>query len=375
MAQMDYSQYLDPNSRPSASYVLRNRYSSTVVTGNPVYGQDTQKTAPSSKSVAISFADDIAFILVGSLIAGHAESGKPFNKIFGALPTWAKTITEFAIKMDFAAGHSYKPIPGSPGWSGAFAVLSANRIRKIVSTAALAGSVLMGTMAHAQDMTPIQQSSSVLRSITNQVASAYDKDPLRANVASNMLYETAVHESGLLKHKRQLIEEGGHLVERGYGRSVFMIEASTAKNLIHWAGNKRKAINLLTEESGISYKKLSMMSRQEVGDYLMKNDKFAAAIARLKYASVPGRIPATIEGRASYWSKYYQGTSDPRKQREFLSDNRKMAEEVKAGAISKVVGRHIQKMPKHYGIVQRMHNNKIGHGISSMAKKLAMRSF
>ena len=132
-------------------------------------------------------------------------------------------------------------------------------------------------------------------------------------------------------------------------------------------------MHLLTTESGMTAKQLAAMSRRQLGDYLYKNDKFAAALARLKYASSPGRIPGTIEDRARYWSKYYQGTNNPRKQEQYISDNQRMSEEVKASSISRVLGRHMKVMRPTYGMVQKLHKNKIGHNIASTFKKLAMR--
>lgn len=365
--------YLDNSYMSSADYVARHKFSSAVVSGNPDLTKGKKEAivgTPTAKSVIWTYADDAVLLLAYALLRGHMESGKPFSKLAGQIPSWASTMTGvFTGGSDFTSGHSYFPNPGSPGWSGAFSVMEANRIRNGVAALTLVGSLLFGGAAQAQ--TPVQSSSVLQREIAS-VESVYDFNATTRNNASNLLYETAVHESGLLRYNRQLVNSSGKMVEHGFGRSKFMIESSTAKNLVSWAKKRPRARNLLTTESGYTYKQLSHMSRKELGNYLMTNEKFAVALARLKYASSPGSIPSTLEGQAAYWSKYYQGTNDYSKQKQFISDNRKMSEEVKASSISKVVGSHIRPIQRHPSVIG-MHNNKIGHNIKSFSKKLAMR--
>ena len=379
------SVYLDPD----VAYVLRNPNSSRLVegvadvSGNKPKDQD-QATL---QSLAWTYGDDIVFFGLMALFHGHIKNAKAAHdaamkegksphsaasmkyKIVSSIPSWGKTVTGVFTGSDFQAGNSYLPQAGSPGWGGAFATISASRIRGIVSTATLAGALLWSGLSQATQPPSVDQ----LKADIASVEASYDRTAAGRVNASNMLYETAVHESGRLKFNRQMVKEHGHLVPRGVARSVFMIETKTAKNLVAWAKNKPRARNLLTTESGFTYKKLAMMSQSELGDYLVKNNKFAAAIARLKYASSHGKIPGTLESRAHYWSKYYQGTNDYSKEKQYISDNRKMAEELKAASLSKVVRKHIRPLKTNAGLVQKMHDTKIGHAISSLSKKLSMR--
>lgn len=41
--------------------------------------------------------------------------------------------------------------------------------------------------------------------------------------------------------------------------------------------------------------------------WLQFNHRLSVAVARLKYFSCPGAIPATVKGQAAYWLKYYNG--------------------------------------------------------------------
>jgi hypothetical protein len=217
--------------------------------------------------------------------------------------------------------------------------------------------------------TPVSEKVQQLRSLTDYVSGIYDTKDIAKKNASDMLFETAVHESQRLTHKRQVIKQGKVLVEKGRARSIFMVEPITAKNLVRWASTKPRAMNLLTTTSGLTAKELTAMTRQQLADFMMQHDHFAAAIARVKYLSVPGKIPSTAEARAVYWGKWYQGTNNPVKQQQYLRDNRLIAEEVKASALSNVVQKHIEVKPTQGLVNKVLHEGKIMHNVASKTKK------
>jgi hypothetical protein len=130
-------------------------------------------------------------------------------------------------------------------------------------------------------------------------------------------------------------------------------------------------MNLLTTSSGLTAKQLTAMTRKQLASYLVEHDHFAAAVAMVKYLSVPESIPSTQEARAAYWSKYYQGTNNPVKQDAYLRDNRLIAQELKATALSNVVKKHLQPQQPTQGLVNRvLHDAKVKHAISSTRKKV-----
>jgi hypothetical protein len=253
-----------------------------------------------------------------------------------------------------------------------------NKITRIskggVISAALAGSLLFGTgTALADNLVPVGKKISViekttkLRSLTDYIAGITEKSAAGIKNVSDLLYETSIHESMRLGASRQIARGG----KPGIARSIFMIEPVTAKNLVNWARNKPKAMSLLTTASGKTAKELSAMTRAELADFLMAHDHFGAAMARVKYMSVPGKIPSTREARAAYWSKYYQGTSNPVKEAQYLRDSRLISAEVKAAQISRVVVRHLSPARPVQGLVNRvLHEGKTGHAIKSVHKKI-----
>ena len=187
------SDYLGPNYQGNINYVRRHPYSSTIVPGDPDLtrgDKDQGKQVPTSKTIAWSLADDAVFVIAYALLHGHIKSGKPFSKIVGNIPGWAKNVTSIFTGSDFEAGSSYVPRPGSPGWSGAFSILEGNCIKGLVGAAVLATSLMFGGQAKAD----IVDSSNVLKGFINQVEMQYDKDPvIRANATNDSMKQPSMN--------------------------------------------------------------------------------------------------------------------------------------------------------------------------------------
>ena len=359
------------------------------------------------------------------------SNDEPINKIVGHHPGRMNSQVEDDIRSDFTAGKSYDPKPGSPSDSNGFYIYRSNADRNdynltgaagfaanaiddvIILSALVAGGTLYGAArglgsgimsgvkgmvgsrvfkkgvvsialsaslftaspSQAHNVIPtrgeasVAKSSEALRKRVDYVAGLYTTDPVKRKNAADMLYETAVHESDLLRYRRQVITSKGKRVEKGVGRSIFMVEPTTAKDLVSWAGKKPKAMKLLTSTSGLTKKKLLSMSKDELANYLMSHDHFAAAMARLRYVWAPGAIPSTKGERAKYWSKYYQTKNDPALTKKFLNDNRIISEELKAASLSKVVKKHIPRPGPTQNVVGNLHKTKVMHNVASKAKK------
>jgi hypothetical protein len=208
----------------------------------------------------------------------------------------------------------------------------------------------------------IAERSAQVRRTTDYVAALGNKDPSYQKNVSDLLYETAAQESMRFRYDKQV---GG----QGKAVSIFQIEPKTAENLVKWSATRPEALNLLTTTSGLTAKQLSALTRDQLVDSLAKNEKFAAAMARVKYLSVPGKIPSTLEARAAYWSKWYQGTNNPVKQDQYLRNSRLIAEEVKASALSNVIKKHIEVKPTQGLVNKVLHEGKIMHNVASKTKK------
>ena len=199
-----------------------------------------------------------------------------------------------------------------------------------------------------------------LRKATDYVASLSETSPASRQHVSDLLFETAIHESGGLKYTHQF-----------WGKSIgiFQIEPETAKNLVKWASTRPRAMDLLTTTSGLTAKELTSLTKQQLADRISKNETFAAAVARVKYFSSPGHIPSTMEARAVYWGKYYQGDNNPVKEQQYMRDSRLIAEEVKASALSNVVAKHVEVRPTQGLVNKVLHDNKVMHNVASNTKK------
>lgn len=164
--------------------------------------------------------------------------------------------------------------------------------------------------------------STELRNLTDHIAGATELNVINRKNVSDILFETAIHESGGL----QWSERG-----KGIASSIFMIEPSTAEYMVKWSKKNPKAMNLLVAESGKTSEELLSMSKGQLSKLIQEHDHFAAAMARVKYMSVPGAIPGTVEGRSKYWAdNYMAGQKKDIKAKQYIDDNIRVAKEVKA---------------------------------------------
>ena len=126
--------------------------------------------------------------------------------------------------------------------------------------------------------------------------------------AENLIVGTAAHESGGLKHLRQI---GG-----GPARGVFQIELDTAIDI--WANY----LHSRTKLEGLILGLLWPLKAQSITDQLIWNFVYAAAMARLVYWRKLEPLPDAddIEGMGKYWGRHYQTSSDPEKIAQFVSD-------------------------------------------------------
>lgn len=199
----------------------------------------------------------------------------------------------------------------------------------------LAGSLMFGGTAQAANIVdvgkniPIEDKVRHLKYLSNYAAGLYETDITKKSNARKILNETAIHESKRLEHARQVIKKGGRLVEEGRGRSIFQIEPETAKNLITWAEGRPKVERALAKSSGMSFSDLKKMNKDRLANLIMKDDRFAATMARTKYLSVPGQIPSTLADRAKYWAKYYMaGAEKVKKAGQYIADNRAISKAI-----------------------------------------------
>lgn len=362
----------------------------------------------------VGLIDDAIIVAFLASAALARAGGRSLTKIIGNAPGRMGSWVEDFLRSDFRAGKSYYPIENksdqtlygqirvqdklkdipSPlgNKTNVASVISRDVVdrssdlkkmflnfnRKKILSAAIVGSMFLGGRVEAHNLVPVGknvsvvQASKALRQLTDYTSGLYEKGSTKVKNASDILYETAIHESQLLKHRRQVVRDGRKLVERGVARSIWMVEPRTAKDIVFWASKHPRAMNLLTTSSGLTSKELTRMSRDQLAQYLVQHDHLAASIALLKYDLAPGDIPSTKEARAAYWSKYYQGKSNPVKEQKYLSDNRLMAEEVKAASLSGVMKRHIKPSQPTQGLVNKvLHESKVQHSISSSVKKLS----
>ena len=117
---------------------------------------------------------------------------------------------------------------------------------------------------------------------------------LYSPAAERVLMGTAAIESGLV----DFVQLGG-----GPARGMFQMEPPTFAWLLDsfLAEPGRQALRA-------SVLALAGSESPEV-DELVGNHLFAAAMARIKYLSVPGAIPESVEDQAQYWWTFYNGRS------------------------------------------------------------------
>ena len=96
---------------------------------------------------------------------------------------------------------------------------------------------------------------------------------LTSEAAQALLEQTAAHESMGFKHKKQL--------KGGPARSYFQVEPDTAYDIVHNASNILG--NKFKEFTGLSVDSLKKKSKNQLGELLLSNQKFAASMAAVTY--------------------------------------------------------------------------------------------
>jgi len=359
---------------------------------NPQYNEEEQSKGNKGEKAglfALSLVDDL--VIAGIMVGGVAALtiGKKFGKIVGNIPGWAKSQAERFTRSDFRAGFSYFPRVNK-----ATMFLAETLGRKGIISATLAGSLLFGSVAEAHNIVPVGKEAAIsvraqkLKGMVEHIAVESETDPIKRENLTNWLYETSIHESGKLTHRRQLITEKykvwdvkakkwktkKRLVERGRARSIMGMEPRTAEDLVKWAGNNPMERSILAAESGIAYKKLAAMSSEELSNLLMQHDHFAAALSVTKASWIKhqfkAEIPGTIGERAVYTARrYYAGPKQNTYIRQYLQDNREVAAAVKASALSNVIKKHVETKPVQGLVNNVLHERKIMHNVSSNIKK------
>jgi len=117
---------------------------------------------------------------------------------------------------------------------------------------------------------------------------------LYSPAAERLLMGTAAIESGFV----DFVQLGG-----GPARGMFQMEPPTFLWLLdnYLADPGRQALRASVLALAVS--------DRPVADDLVGNHLFAAAMARIKYLSVPEAIPSDVADQAQYWWHYYNGRS------------------------------------------------------------------
>jgi hypothetical protein len=123
--------------------------------------------------------------------------------------------------------------------------------------------------------------------------------------AECLVMETIAHESGL----------GTYLSQYPYGpaRGVAQIEESTFSWLKDLTSTRYQSIGT----------KLFQLFGEPEHDQLSARMDLSVAFCRFRYFIVKEPIPDTLEGRASYWARYYLTTNDSQKIKNYIDDARR----------------------------------------------------
>ena len=269
-----------------------------------------------------------------------------------------------------------------------------NRFGKRGAMAAFMASFLFaGSAAYAHNEVSVGRNisytvrSEQLRAQADRIAAAAETNPVLAKNLSDWLYETPIHESGKLTSRRQLISKNYKvwnakkkkwinkvkLSPTGFARSIYGVQPPTAQFLVGWAKNEPSVMSLLTTESGKTAQELGRMTQMELGQFMMQHDHFAAAIAAANTRFSNVLIPETLDKRAAYTAKYYnRGKHQTQYAAKYISDNREMANSLKAEALSRTAQKRIAPQQPTQGLVNSvLHDSKIQHAISSGRKKVS----
>jgi hypothetical protein len=128
--------------------------------------------------------------------------------------------------------------------------------------------------------------------LNNAIQPALQSIGLWNPAAGELLLGTAIHESGGLKFRKQL---GG-----GPALSYFQMEPVTHNDI--WDNYLKFRPELAAKVQAL----LSSPSADKMQE-LENNDKYACAMARIKYLRMPGAMPAEgdLQAQALYWKRWY----------------------------------------------------------------------
>lgn len=144
---------------------------------------------------------------------------------------------------------------------------------------------------HAAPMKPLIEPADFRATIVEPVLR---KIGLYSLDAEKILMGTAAIES----HFVFVTQMGG-----GPARGLFQMEAATFDDLM----NRYLA---LKSHHDLRDLVLGLATEADPGaDHMKVNHSFAAAMARIKYLTIPKKIPTGIKEQSEYWSVYYNGLS------------------------------------------------------------------
>ena len=110
--------------------------------------------------------------------------------------------------------------------------------------------------------------------------------------AVNLLLGTALHESMGLRKRKPL--------DGGEGRGLFQMEPETYHDISkRYLSGREPLANAMRVMFLPRYGRLHSFRR------LIDDDRYAIAMARLKYYQVKRKIPASLRGQAAYWKRYF----------------------------------------------------------------------
>ena len=113
---------------------------------------------------------------------------------------------------------------------------------------------------------------------------------------------TLITETGLVESRYVYLRQLGD----GPARSFWQIEPATCiDNLQHYLKHRKSLMAKCAEASMVDLKHWQNYDEKIWEKILEINISAAIVHCRLKYWRVPKRMPNSLEGRASYWKKYY----------------------------------------------------------------------
>ena len=104
-----------------------------------------------------------------------------------------------------------------------------------------------------------------------------------------------------------LVESGGHAIRQhggGPALGLFQMEPTTHDDI--WENFIRYRPNLYTKIKAAAHYGGAM---PPVPDVMSWNARYACAMARIHYLRVPEPLPASVEGMAAYYKKFYNTTA------------------------------------------------------------------